>query len=351
MSTTVQQTLHRDDGAPAVAEISHPICWHGRTAGATGLSRTGVKLALQSRPRVSHRLPPWAGSEVLTGPWYGIPATDSWSPASSRARPGQGYLSACPWSHATPGTSPIGNPLSPFSPPLPCVRPSHRLSIHLLLYSTPRAPLRDRTRTRSYSPFRFTCPLSPPRASTLLAAAGPIKVFPPINPVDGHEPPPKCRPPPYVPPSRPRPVARRSSWKSPSPLSDCFKIPNRPLYRRVWSSLTPRCTSAEDDSPEEERQEGHSVLPHGLRSLWNWYYSHPLPLNFSAPCPSRLRPPSACPTLHDTRTADDIRLATGRTTFVNTLCGKDVLQHKDSDDATDAHVEDGVKIKPVTVGA
>ncbi|EQL01452.1 Cell division protein GTP binding protein [Ophiocordyceps sinensis CO18] len=40
---------------------------------------------------------------------------------------------------------------------------------------------------------------------------------------------------------------------------------------------------------------------------------------------------------------------TGRTTFVNTLCGKDVLQHKDSDDATDAHVEDGVKIKPVTV--
>ncbi|RDA89188.1 hypothetical protein CP532_0538 [Ophiocordyceps camponoti-leonardi (nom. inval.)] len=40
---------------------------------------------------------------------------------------------------------------------------------------------------------------------------------------------------------------------------------------------------------------------------------------------------------------------TGRTTFVNTLCGKDVLQHKDSDDAADAHVEDGVKIKPVTV--
>ncbi|KND87734.1 Septin spn3, partial [Tolypocladium ophioglossoides CBS 100239] len=39
---------------------------------------------------------------------------------------------------------------------------------------------------------------------------------------------------------------------------------------------------------------------------------------------------------------------TGRTTFVNTLCGKDVLQHKDADDATDAHVEDGVKIRPVT---
>lgn len=40
----------------------------------------------------------------------------------------------------------------------------------------------------------------------------------------------------------------------------------------------------------------------------------------------------------------------GRTTFVNTLCGKDVLVHKDSDDPTDAHVEEGVKIKPITVG-
>ncbi|CAN8100266.1 unnamed protein product [Discula destructiva] len=40
---------------------------------------------------------------------------------------------------------------------------------------------------------------------------------------------------------------------------------------------------------------------------------------------------------------------TGRTTFVNTLCGKTVLGHKDSDDPTGAHVEDGVKIKPYTV--
>ncbi|KAK6821367.1 septin [Apiospora arundinis] len=40
---------------------------------------------------------------------------------------------------------------------------------------------------------------------------------------------------------------------------------------------------------------------------------------------------------------------TGRTTFVNTLCGKSVLNHKDSDDASAAHVEDGVKIKPITV--
>jgi len=40
---------------------------------------------------------------------------------------------------------------------------------------------------------------------------------------------------------------------------------------------------------------------------------------------------------------------TGRTTFVNTLCGKKVLRGKDSDDASTAHLEEGVKIKPVTV--
>lgn len=40
---------------------------------------------------------------------------------------------------------------------------------------------------------------------------------------------------------------------------------------------------------------------------------------------------------------------TGRTTFVNTLCGKRVLQSKDSDDPERAHLEEGVRIKPVTV--
>jgi cell division control protein 11 len=40
----------------------------------------------------------------------------------------------------------------------------------------------------------------------------------------------------------------------------------------------------------------------------------------------------------------------GRTTFVNTLCGKKVLEHKDADDAANAHIEEGVRIKPVTVG-
>lgn len=42
---------------------------------------------------------------------------------------------------------------------------------------------------------------------------------------------------------------------------------------------------------------------------------------------------------------------TGRTTFVNTLCGKRVLQGRDDDDAANAHLEEGVRIKPITVGA
>nr|POF22112.1 septin like spn3 [Quercus suber] len=40
---------------------------------------------------------------------------------------------------------------------------------------------------------------------------------------------------------------------------------------------------------------------------------------------------------------------TGRTTFVNTLCGRKVLSGKDSDDPSTAHLEEGVRIKPVTV--
>ncbi|WPH04949.1 cdc11-like protein [Acrodontium crateriforme] len=40
---------------------------------------------------------------------------------------------------------------------------------------------------------------------------------------------------------------------------------------------------------------------------------------------------------------------TGRTTFVNTLCGQSVLQSKDVDDPSTAHIEEGVRIKPVNV--
>ena len=41
---------------------------------------------------------------------------------------------------------------------------------------------------------------------------------------------------------------------------------------------------------------------------------------------------------------------TGRTTFVNTLCESEVLQHKVSDSPETAHLEEGIKIKPVNVG-
>jgi septin family protein len=40
----------------------------------------------------------------------------------------------------------------------------------------------------------------------------------------------------------------------------------------------------------------------------------------------------------------------GRTTFVNTLCGAEVLAHRDSDNPDTAHVEQGIKIKPINVG-
>lgn len=43
-------------------------------------------------------------------------------------------------------------------------------------------------------------------------------------------------------------------------------------------------------------------------------------------------------------------IVSGRTTFVNTLCGQQVLKSKESDDAANAHLEEGVRIKPNTVG-
>jgi len=40
---------------------------------------------------------------------------------------------------------------------------------------------------------------------------------------------------------------------------------------------------------------------------------------------------------------------TGRTTFVNTLCESEVLSHKVADNPETAHVEEGIRIKPVNV--
>lgn len=41
---------------------------------------------------------------------------------------------------------------------------------------------------------------------------------------------------------------------------------------------------------------------------------------------------------------------TGRTTFVNTLCESDVLQHKEPEPAESVHLETGIRIKPANVG-
>lgn len=84
----------------------------------------------------------------------------------------------------------------------------------------------------------------------------------------------------------------------------------------------------DQDPSEEECEEGYSVLLDGLWRFWNWY------------CILRI---------YMFMTVADVCLA-GRTTFVNTLCGRKVLSHKESDDPTIAHVEEGVKIKPITVG-
>jgi hypothetical protein len=88
----------------------------------------------------------------------------------------------------------------------------------------------------------------------------------------------------------------------------------------------------EDDQTEEERQEGYPVLFDGVRSFRHWYVTV-----------------GHCSSITRSLRGLTIPLP-GRTTFVNTLCGKTVLGHKDSDDPNSAHVEEGVKIKPVTVG-
>jgi hypothetical protein len=88
----------------------------------------------------------------------------------------------------------------------------------------------------------------------------------------------------------------------------------------------------DQDPQEEECQEGDSVLFDGLWCFGHWY----------------VQSLKALEKLERQLTADcDV---SGRTTFVNTLCGKRVLQGKDADDASNAHIEEGVRIKPITVG-
>lgn len=41
--------------------------------------------------------------------------------------------------------------------------------------------------------------------------------------------------------------------------------------------------------------------------------------------------------------------ATGKTTFINTLCESEVIGHKVSDNPETAHIEEGIRIKPVNV--
>ena len=85
----------------------------------------------------------------------------------------------------------------------------------------------------------------------------------------------------------------------------------------------------DQDAPQEKCEEGYSILLDGLWCFGDRY-------NILIPDCSRI----------DTKFISIL----GRTTFVNTLCGKRVLQSKDTDDDPDrAHIEDGIRIKPITV--
>ena len=83
------------------------------------------------------------------------------------------------------------------------------------------------------------------------------------------------------------------------------------------------------DATKEECKEGYSIQLDGVRRKWNRQGSNP-PLAQTA--------------------GYSLLSFPGRTTFVNTLCGKKVLHAKEADDAASAHLEEGVRIKPVTVG-
>lgn len=86
---------------------------------------------------------------------------------------------------------------------------------------------------------------------------------------------------------------------------------------------------SDQDETKEEREEGNPVLPDGLWCI-RYRYADAHALTFSG--------------------GALIYAILGRTTFVNTLCGRKVLEGKDADDANNAHLEEGVRIKPITVG-
>jgi hypothetical protein len=109
-------------------------------------------------------------------------------------------------------------------------------------------------------------------------------------------------------------------------------LPTNPLHptldcapQYIVQEADIRWLAVDEDAEEEEYQEGSPLLPHGL---WCQRYRYADPF-----CVSTM-----------------VLIKLGRTTFVNTLCGKQVLKSKESDDAANAHLEEGVRIKPVTVG-
>ena len=85
----------------------------------------------------------------------------------------------------------------------------------------------------------------------------------------------------------------------------------------------------DENATQEECEKRNSVLSHGVRSVRNGYEDI-----------ARL----------SGRDELTVSRCAGRTTFVNTLCGKQVLDGKDAEDFTNAHLEESVKINQMTTG-
>ena len=88
---------------------------------------------------------------------------------------------------------------------------------------------------------------------------------------------------------------------------------------KAWFVMADGCSRARH-LPSSSCQEGSVLLPHGSWRKWHWYVS--------------------CSLL----------TSTGKTTFVNTLCDQNVIEHKDSENPSTANVEMGLQIQPVNLG-
>lgn len=127
----------------------------------------------------------------------------------------------------------------------------------------------------------------------------------------------------------------RRSVKSKVASVACSKVVQRRHPRNPVRTVSPSFNHVfRRPTQRKQGQEGCSVHRHGRRYVLRprgnstracWQHAQTIP-----------PPPGAS--------------GTGRTTFVNTLCESEVLAHKVCDSPETAHLEEGIRIKPVNVG-